>query len=144
MLDATVFDEFLATTFFIDNSTMPRMLVLWKSPSGRLPRSFYTDQQGEATAASTMRAFLQRVASGEDMGEYEGYVGFPARFWRKAKGYVPPLALLDVLPRFTFVSIFGVFALWLLWKIAVYGLDDDDFRTTTELARAADRARKAQ
>ena len=45
------------------------------------------------------------------MGEYEGYVGFPARFWRKAKGYVPPLALLDVLPRFTFVSIFGVFAL---------------------------------
>mmetsp|Transcript_79866 Transcript_79866/g.158739 ORF Transcript_79866/g.158739 Transcript_79866/m.158739 type:complete len:166 (+) Transcript_79866:1034-1531(+) len=125
MLDLSEFADYIKTAFFIEGNNTLRMLVLWKSSSGMLPRSFYTDVPGEAASTASIRSFLERVASGQHVGEFEGMMGMPARWWRIAKGKVPVISRLDFLPRFTFVGMLGLVVLYFLYKMLMYGMDDE-------------------
>ena len=116
------FEDYLKEIYFIDRSTLPRLIVLWKGDYFlgffTTLRSFFVDTPGEAADAASMRAFLERVASGsEGFGEFEGRAGAPARWWRIAKGYVPQLHTLDWLPRGTFVLPPVLFVIYLLFKL---------------------------
>jgi hypothetical protein len=116
------FEEYLKEIYFIDRSTLPRLIVLWKGDYFlgffTTLRSFFVDTPGEAADAASMRAFLERVASGaEGFGEFEGRAGAPARWWRLAKGYMPQLHTLDWLPRGTFVLPPVLLVIYLLFKL---------------------------
>ena len=65
--DGGDFAEYLQTTYYIERSTFPRMIVLWKGKRWGGMRSFYTDVPGEASTAATMRGFLERVRDGDEV-----------------------------------------------------------------------------
>ena len=140
MLDAADFEEYLQTTYYIERNTLPRMIVLNK---GRMStRSFYPDQPGEASARSTIRAFLERVTSGAEAGEFEGKMGIPARWWRYFCGYMPALASLDFLPRGTFVAPWVLLFFYGLYKL-ITSFPDEDYYDRDAAERTAIRAKAA-
>ena len=114
VLDGRKWADF-AAEHLVTLAQMPRLLVL-KDGRG----TWYNDANAAGDAAS-MRAFLDDVTLGNARAEYEGMWGMPDRWWRTASATVPPLAALDVLPRYTVVGalVFAVLNLliWcLLWE----------------------------
>jgi thiol-disulfide isomerase/thioredoxin len=68
--------------------------------------------------------FLQGVATGTVLAQYQGNYGAPERMWRKVKEPLPVLAQLDFLPRFTFTTIAAIVVVGYLIKCIC--LDDDE------------------
>lgn len=68
--------------------------------------------------------FLQGVATGTILAQYQGNYGAPDRMWRKVKEPLPFLAQLDFLPRFTFTTIAAIVVVGYLIKCIC--LDDDE------------------
>ena len=139
MLDAADFSEHLRDLYNIGVEDTPRIVVLWKTARSR---SFYIAPPGTHATAEGLKAYLDAVRTGAELGEYEGWLGRPARIWRAAKGYVPVLSHLDFLPRFTFVAIAACVLLFLLYKLLNFGLDDDQFEAMLARQRAVERAEK--
>ena len=143
MLDGADFADYLQATYYVERDTLPRMVVLWKGERFGT-RSFYTDVPGEAAGGSaSMRRFLERVHSGAEVGEFEGKPGMPARWWRSLCARLPPLRLLDLLPRGTFVGAFALGALYLLVKIITYVPYDEYYDKDEGERQAARRPKKA-
>ena len=70
------------------------------------------------------------------MGEFEGKLGSPARWWRWLVGYLPFLTALDFLPRFTFASLWLLVAVFLLYKL-IMSFPDEDYYDRDALERQA-------
>ena len=141
MLDGADFADYLQSTYFLDRASLPRALVLWKGDRLGL-RSFYTDMPGEVAAgASGIRAFLERVHSGADTGEFEGKAGIPARNWRWLCSYIPAFTLLDTLPRGSFVIPMVLLVLYALYKL-ITSFPDEDYYDRDAAERRAIQAKK--
>jgi thiol-disulfide isomerase/thioredoxin len=138
MLDAADYEEFLKTEYELELRTMPRMLVLWRATR---MSSFYIGKEGEASNDASIRAFLERVYSGEEEGELEGNWGRPARIWRTLTKYAPFLHALDGLPRFTFVGMFGLLFIYGIYRVCSW-VPEGDFYDMDEEERLKLAAKK--
>ena len=127
VLDGRKWADF-AAEHLVTLAQMPRLLVL-KDGRG----TWYNDANAAGDAAS-MRAFLDDVTLGNARAEYEGMWGMPDRWWRTASATVPPLAALDVLPRYTVagalaIAVLSLLCMCILWEPGgrvVVGSDADD------------------
>lgn len=108
--------------------SMPRLLVV-----DHKAKTFQVSETADTSSVETIRAFLERVMSGDVRVEYEDYRGMPDRWWRKAVSWLPPLVFLEFLPRYTFSSIslcVVSYLLFLLLTIEPYA-DDTPMESTS-------------
>jgi thiol-disulfide isomerase/thioredoxin len=125
MLDFANNEEHINSTYFLYRESMPRLVVLRKSSSGR---AFAVDTPGDAADGPGQRAFLDSVLTGQASFEYEGKWGMPARWWRVAKAYVPQLAALDFLPSYSLAgSLVALLVIAICWLVCFAPLPDPDF-----------------
>jgi len=125
MLDFANNEEHINSTYFLYRESMPRLVVLRKSSSGR---AFAVDTPGDAADGPGQRAFLDSVLTGQVSFEYEGKWGMPARWWRVAKAYVPQLAALDFLPSYSLAgSLVALLVIAICWLVCFAPLPDPDF-----------------
>lgn len=94
---------------------MPRLLVLKSGAT----RSFFVNEGGAEPAE-----FLRRVSAGEARAEYEGWWGKPERWWRTVLLWLPALAPLQVLPRYSFVAPLLILATILLARLLFWAPGD--------------------
>ena len=103
--------------------SLPRLMVL-----NHKAKTFHVDRPEDGTSEAAIRAFAARVEAGGVRAEYEDWKGMPDRWWRKAVDWVPPLAALDFLPRYTFSSMSAAILAYLLYLLMMLEpLDSDEY-----------------
>jgi len=122
ILDGRKWAEF-ADEHTIDVESMPRLMLI-----DHKAKSYSVDAPGDAADAQSVRDFAQRALAGKVRVDYEDYRGLPDRWWRKAVGYVPPLASLGFLPRYTFSTLSVCLILFLIYLIATQEHPDDGYK----------------
>jgi protein disulfide-isomerase A1 len=115
-------DKFLSQ-YGIDVKELPKVVVFELNKKD--DEKYFNE---ETDSLDGVAALLEGITGGSITPQYEGFWGLPEKIWRQLKAilFFIPMHHLDVLPRYTFVSIFGVLIVGGLLKVVCMDMEDDE------------------